>query len=410
MSNKNTNRIFTVLFSILVLVEFRFFYLFPLPEIFSGSSSNKFLVSILCICIFFVYIIIYKKIELGLFGKDLILLFIVLVILILNEFAGRKYNIGAIIWYYLPFCILMVYFPFKKWIAEDKNYKYFIKFTSVASIILCILFIYQVISAKNNIFLYIDDMYRYNNQMKLRIYGVTDGLLRVFSIILLNDIFKNRFKNIMLELFAFILIISSMIIVEQARFYLICIILSCLLLYINYYGLKVNFTTMFIGILIFSLSFFFLYKNSASILGSINENTGSSYARMDAIKYYLENIFDNFVFGFGRIIPDQWSNKYLIVKGPYGIYNYDDIGIVGVLASMGAIIFLWYIFVAIKMISVYRKSTPISKSLIFLFLISMLISSYLDNTRIICLTLTFAWIDKEWSSNEKREQLYTDNN
>lgn len=410
MSNKNTNRIFTVLFSILVLVEFRFFYLFPLPEIFSGSSSNKFLVSILCICIFFVYIIIYKKIELGLFGKDLILLFIVLVILILNEFAGRKYNIGAIIWYYLPFCILMVYFPFKKWIAEDKNYKYFIKFTSVASIILCILFIYQVISAKNNIFLYIDDMYRYNNQMKLRIYGVTDGLLRVFSIILLNDIFKNRFKNIMLELFAFILIISSMIIVEQARFYLICIILSCLLLYINYYGLKVNFTTMFIGILIFSLSFFFLYKNSASILGSINENTGSSYARMDAIKYYLENIFDNFVFGFGRIIPDQWSNKYLIVKGPYGIYNYDDIGIVGVLASMGAIIFLWYIFVAIKMISVYRKSTPISKSLIFLFLISMLVSSYLDNTRIICLTLTFAWIDKEWSSNEKREQLYTDNN
>ena len=410
MSNKNTNRIFTILFSILVLVEFRFFYLFPLPEIFSGSSSNKFLVSILCICIFFVYIIIYKKIELGLFGKYLILLFIVLVILILNEFAGRKYNIGAIIWYYLPFCILMVYFPFKKWIAEDKNYKYFIKFTSVASIILCILFIYQVISAKNNIFLYIDDMYRYNNQMKLRIYGVTDGLLRVFSIILLNDIFKNRFKNIMLELFAFILIISSMIIVEQARFYLICIILSCLLLYINYYGLKVNFTTMFIGILIFSLSFFFLYKNSASILGSINENTGSSYARMDAIKYYLENIFDNFIFGFGRIIPDQWSNKYLIVKGPYGIFNYDDIGIVGVLASMGAIIFLWYIFVAIKMISVYRKSTPISKSLIFLFLISMLISSYLDNTRIICLALTFAWIDKEWSSNEKREQLYTDNN
>jgi hypothetical protein len=137
-----------------------------------------------------------------------------------------------------------------------------------------------------------------------------------------------------------------------------------------------------------------LLVNSTSVISSIiDQQDGSGYARIGAIRYYLSKFPHNLLFGLGLVIPNKNSEFFQIIKGPLGIYNYDDIGVFGIFASLGVTGFLWYVHILIK-IWIMHKLTLEYSALFFgfsvLMIISMFTMSYLDNARIIGLVFMFA--------------------
>ena len=86
-----------------------------------------------------------------------------------------------------------------------------------------------------------------------------------------------------------------------------------------------------------------------------------------------------------------------MIKGPNGIYNFDDIGLFGILAAFGVIILIWYLTLLIRNFSTAKKvSDPYLKALSFGLLIQLLIcvftESYLDVPRLFALTITMSII------------------
>lgn len=410
-SKASVDKGFKIWMILFLLIDFRFFYLLPLPEILGGASSNKFFLGVFSLIFFGYYFIksLFKKFQLGLFGKEILFLFLMLVFIMFKDFLTTSYSLFTIFWNSIPFFILLSYFPFREYFSTNNyNYQFFVQMASIFSIITSVLLISQVLlySGESSVFLQlggmISDRYLYNPSLGLRLYGVADGFFRIFAIVLGNNIITKKTKLISLEGLALILILLSIIIVDQSRYYLLVTIISLIFMVLSENNFKVTPKRLFVFLLAFFASLPVLLKNISSILGSILGNSGSSYARTEAISYYLNIIWNDLLFGLGRIIPGDWTEKYWIIKGPKGIYNYDDIGIIGVLASLGIIVFALYLYIVIKLIyrTVKRKNV-MNIGITTLMILSLTINSYLDNSRII--TLLFSLLLFELNYFQKKD-------
>lgn len=399
------------LFLIFYLVDSKFFYLIELPDYFAGEAQNKTLLGLLSITIFLIFIIVKKgKIDLGNFGGLILLLFAIIILSGINSITTFNYSFRQVVWPVFQFSVLLLYFPLKEIMLSEKYQNLFLIFGEITYSILSILFLvqsffYQGISS---LFLKIENMipssYYYNFE-NLRIYSVFEGTVRILILLVAYRIINKKFKKCFLDIISFSLMLLAIITIDQSRYYLIITIVSIFILYLRNKSSVISFRELFVIIIVFVLGAILLSKMSSSILDSYQENTGSSYARIGAILYYLKLVsLYHPLLGLSLSLPDGGTSAYYYVKGTQGLYNFSDIGIFGIYASLGILGFVWYCLLIYKLIKRATNNSLVI-ALVANIILSIPIMSFIDRPRLVSLMLLLVIFDIQISTNKYKEMV-----
>lgn len=391
-----------------IVVNCRLFYLVSLPGKFGGAASNKLLEALVALMIFTVTAFLHKKIVVGKFGYWISALYLILIVNAVSIEVKYSYKLTTVIWPLIQFLILLMYFPLKDYLKVKKNRDFFIKAAEICSIILSVLFLIQRFTYKgyDSNFLKISEMisrrHYYMPYLGLRIYSVFDGFLRVFVIVAAYRIIKNQFKKCRLDIVTFLSVLMAIVFVDQSRFYLITVIVTCVFMFFYHNKLRIKRKVFYIMGIVLVLTAGVLFIKVKSIFGSMNMESGSTYARLGAISYYAKKVAFN-PLGLGLAVPAPKTPEYYFVKGPDGIFNYDDIGLFGVLGSLGIPGFIWYVGFAVKnlLIAINSKCDKCLKlGITVSFIIAMPLMSYLDAARIPSLLFLMVFMDTKFDDKE----------
>ncbi|SFC11358.1 hypothetical protein SAMN05660328_101516 [Streptococcus gallolyticus] len=399
-------------FIVFFLVDTRFFYLVDLPSAFSGEAQNKTLLAVTAIVIFVIYLFFVKngKISLGNFGLFIASIMFIILLSAIWSLIYFRYPLRQVLWPLVQFFPLLLYFPFKSVLSKKMYYDLFLKLAEIFYSILAVLFLIQVITYNgiSSLFLKIDDMiltkyiYDYSS---LRIYSVFEGTTRILMLMVAYAIIKKGIRNSIFDIISFLLMLAAVVVVDQSRYYLITTIISVVVLYILESGYKITGVQLVSSLILVAVGLHFLLRSTTSIFYSFIDNTGSSYARIGAIVYYLKLItFRHPLLGLGLSLPIEGTDIYYYIKGPQGIYNFSDIGIFGVFAELGILGLLWYVILCCKLVFISIKKTqknPLVIAIVINFLLSLPIMSFIDRPRIVALMLMFVVIETQVGKNEK---------
>ena len=129
----------------------------------------------------------------------------------------------------------------------------------------------------------------------------------------------------------------------------------------------------------------------SSIFSSIADNTGSWFARIEASAHFLKLGFENFIFGIGTLDPEQIPAAYTYVRGNEGIYYADDVGLFGLFGLFGIMGLILYILILVKIYNCSKyaaNNKPLLMGIFLCMLLSSILSSYFDRTRLLTLLLS----------------------
>lgn len=405
MKEKEYNKNYTlsmILVSCIFIASNRFFYLLPLPQLLAQQVSNVLLLAIVSTIAFFIYILFISYKDYGRFGKEIIILYII--VLWNANYMYRTYNYSStqILWGIIPFLILLGYFPVT-YLIKNYGLDPFARIIEIISIILGIVAITQIIVYRlnGNIFLNIITSSNFNGRLS----GICDGVMRVGILVSLYQFIENR-KSLRLHILNFIISLLCIIFVDQSRIYLMSVLIGVLFMIIakDYHKRKAYFD-YFIYLLTFIAIAIFLQVIINSLLNTLSDaNNGSNYARRYAIEYFFSQYPTHFWSGLGIVVPDESNIYYHLITGIYGIYNYNDVGIFGLMASMGIFAVAWYIWIIIKSFILTKKSKHklLNVGLIVELLVSIFTMSYLDRGLLVSLMMFLAIIGSGQYNNEQQ--------
>ncbi|MDD6644495.1 MAG: O-antigen ligase family protein [Oscillospiraceae bacterium] len=184
--------------------------------------------------------------------------------------------------------------------------------------------------------------------------------------------------------------------VQQTRAYYIVVLGSILVMELvgkktKYYVVK---NLLIVLCLIAFIGFSSVWENFVDSLSVENETYGvATGARLLAIDYYWDAFLDNPLFAQGFIADVRYTN---IMQGPFGIYNYSDVGFIGLLAQTGLfsiVLFIWPVVRWIKIIIRCKRNNidySLLLGLLFFSLSSMVSLSLFDSPRAILLPFLLA--------------------
>lgn len=412
-----TRGILITLVAIFLLSDSRFLYLIPLSTKFGGSASNKLLMSLISVVCFLFMLIIMKKFRVGLYGKDIIFVYIFILLQMIWLRHQFNYSITTLIAYYMTYIILLMYFVLSPFLNQKNNFEYFIKIIEIIVSLLSILLLIQLYfyNSHHHIFLNftLGDWYTlYHPTASGRFYSVSDGLTRVAIPLSFYryQVNLNKGSKDIFSLTTVILGMLAILLVDQSRIYFLQEIVTIFVMYLSLNLKKITLKRIIMGCIVGIIFIILVFPKISSILMTLSDgNSGSIYARQGAIEYYL-SIGKEYLFtGLGLVIPEEGNRYYYLIKGADGIFNYDDIGIFGVFASLGILITLWYIFILFKNYWLaYKVKDRFLKSLSYglatLMLTGIGTMSYLDGPRIVDLLLTMVIIT--YSVYKNKETMY----
>lgn len=308
--------------------------------------------------------------------------------------------------YSSQYLILLLYIPLSASIKNDTDLKRIINLFALITIYISIMMLLQYrlysltgtvsMSALNNHFI------QWSVSLKngsLRVYHVMDGLSRI-SIILSFWLIINK-RNI-LSIFEIVMHISNFVFgilavyfVDQSRIYFVSmVVVLYLIVFTNTSnsGIK-KWLSITAAVFLASVIFFNAINLTLNnLLSTISDsNDGSSAARLGAIGYFFVKAIGNPLLGIGIIN----NNEYLqIARGPFKIYNYDDVGLFGILGQFGFLGLAWYIGIIVKHFSIVRSNKgrfiPLNFVLSIAILLNCLTQSYMDSQRLIILPIELA--------------------
>ena len=223
-------------------------------------------------------------------------------------------------------------------------------------------------------------------------------ILYNFYCVLNKDIIKVRpigCLNVLLGIYYIIAI-------NQTRAYML-IVLGCMFLMVLH---QMKYKRSFIVSLSIIIIGLLIIADSGLIdvmIGSLFESTewgGSDQGvRLGAITYYIEFFKSHPLFGFGFAEPTVYKT---IVQGPFGNFYANDVGIVGYLGNFGLagiVVFGWFLFYCVSIISNIRKRQNfeiigrfLSYVLVYIFA-SCLSLMIMDDGRILLLPLIIVFFE-----------------
>ncbi len=396
------NRLYLFLATIFLLADCRLFYLVPLPSFLAGAGSNKALAGIISLMVFIIFACTsLEKFKLGRFGGSIFFFLLFLFFQGYVEHLNYGYKFSSILFSILPFFTLLMYFLFIR--LFENNLVDFIRIAEKIALILGVLLLLQLVyyDIYHSLWLHftMSDWYTiYHPTAPGRFYSVAEGFIRVMPLLSMYLVLDENIPTQKTDYFSIVVLILVIAFVDQSRIYLIATLISMLIMYASLNSSKIS-SGRFLGIIILILlASLVVIPKLQSIVSSLTDpSNGSNYARFGAISYYWSLMKSYWLTGLGIVIPDEYSQYYTLIKGPNGIYNFDDIGLFGILAAFGVIILIWYLTLLIRNFSTAKKvSDPYLKALSFGLLIQLLIcvftESYLDVPRLFALTITMSII------------------
>ncbi|WP_233671712.1 hypothetical protein [Pediococcus pentosaceus] len=400
--------------SFMLLLQINFFDLIDTRTSFFASFSSysqKKLLLVIAFAYMFVrsiaYGINYKRKKNYTLFVILFLISWVAILLATVSIYGQSIVKTLFVSYY--FLLLILYFPFSEALSSKESWRTLIKIFSDFAFILSLIKIFQslMISKFNKVFFFMSNN-DYNTATSLRFvkFGFTrmpsptdfvfiSLLLTLFSVFIGLKLFtKWRYRLYIGVYIIFIFLIG------QTRSYIIMTILVLLLyalwLINKHFGKDLIILT--VGILAIPVLFLMTKFIINIIFG--NSSRGISLSiRQEAIKYYLQNISLHKWFSLGFVRDDLFSNlvhnTHIDFAGNVYSYNYDDVGVVGLIAQYGWLGILNISIYFLTTLSIFIKSH--SKYLL-LFIFVLLFGSWtsvslFDPQRIFYLPILLVLID-----------------
>lgn len=378
-----------LLIIILLTSSTRFFYITPLPKFFLQESSNVMCGAFFSVIIFVLFILLNKQLQLGKYGIEIWILYIIVLVNCVYMYVTYKYTITNLFYCIVPFLILLGYFPIIQFAKNRSNYFFLLKTIEVIALILSIILLLQKYKydTNNDIFLKINLPLNFTG----RFYNVSEGIIRIAVIISAYQIISKNIR--LLSLINLVFCALSIFLVDQSRIYLLSVIIGIFVMIIMNIVYSNKKSNVMIYVLLVAIGLFLIYSLYTSLTTTLNNfNDGSNYARRDAVTYYLSVIKDHLWTGLGLYVPNIGEAYSDFIKGPLGIYNYSDIGILGILASLGLGAVIWYIWCLIKglILSLKASDKVLCLGLISEMFISMFTMTYFDSSRQCSLMLVLA--------------------
>lgn len=378
-----------LLIIILLASSTRFFYITPLPKFFLQESSNVMCGAFFSVVIFVLFILLNKQLQLGKYGIEIWILYIIVLVNCVYMYVTYKYTITNLFYCIVPFLILLGYFPIIQFAENRSNYFFLLKTIEVIALMLSIILLLQKYKydTNNDIFLKINLPLNFTG----RFYNVSEGIIRIAIIISAYQIISRNIR--LLSLINLVFCALSIFLVDQSRIYLLSVIIGIFVMIIMNIVYSDKKSNVIIYILLVAIGLFLIYSLYTSLTTTLNNfNDGSNYARRDAVTYYLSVIKDHLWTGLGLYVPNIGEAYSDFIKGPLGIYNYSDIGILGILASLGLGAVIWYIWCLIKglILSLKASDKVLCLGLISEMFVSMFTMTYFDSSRQCSLMLVLA--------------------
>lgn len=379
------------------LCEFRFFYLLPLPAVLVAGSTNKNLLAVFSLCAFVWFLIREKKLKFGYFGITFILILSCVTISTVLSAFEFGYKLTQVLWGIIPYLLLLLYFPAKRYLADKDMMERFIVIGEISAVFVSILFFiqYAKYTGKSSVFLKIPDMipdhYIWHPEEGLRIRNNFDGFFRVFSLVIFDRMIAKKFRKSLLDIVSYTAIVAMIFLIDRSRAYLVIVLFSSIAILVYRSRKKVTTIIFIFGSLAVTGGAAVAFIKVTSIAESILNNSGSWFARVEAAGHYMVVGFEHIFFGIGMADPESYPAVEKYVRGIQGIYYPDDVGLFGLFALLGAIGIALYIVIIIK---AYRslKYAKDNKALLFGLLICLVLSSiltsYLDRARLMALVFT----------------------
>ena len=402
-----------IIITLFYLCEFRFFFLLPLPDKIFAGSTNKMMLAMFSFGFFILFLLKNKKLGLGYFGWPIIFAFLsVAVSTVLSKFEFG-FSITQVLWGIIPYLILLLYFPGRKYLADKDTMECFIVIGEILAILMSAIFILQYIlyTGSESTFLklpgMISDVSIRHPEWGLRVRNVFDGLFRVFGLIIADRIIVKRFRGCWLDIISYFAIVLAVLMIDQSRAYLVTLMFSSIAILIYRSIKKVTVAKLLIGTGAIAVGVVAIIVKMSSIFVSIAEKAGSWMARVNAASHYIDVGLDHFFFGIG--MADHESNREVAnyVRGISGIYYPDDVGLIGLFALLGITGLIVYVIIMVRVIKCFLYAKQ-DQALLFGLVISMIMSSiittYFDRTRLLALVLTAIVCDinrcQRWKENE----------
>lgn len=266
-----------------------------------------------------------------------------------------------------------------------------------------LLFVQYFLFNRYGLFIYINRLdYRFGH---LRL-TQGEGLINIMVVVAFGHLLNNT-KEKFLPLLTFLLGFLELLLIQKTRMAILCVLLSCLfMLFIKIMKNKSMLILFLVGIGVLTL----VYKSSSLLsqyVNSVSSNDLSYTARNYEMDYYIDQFKDHKIFGMG--FPEDNSS---LVRGIFGYYYKDDVGIVGFLNTFGIIGVLWYAVLLLQCVyhiirGFISKTINNHLEVLGLFLFVAVTSGTLiitDPQRIIGLAIILALVDSLYCDTKTVEK------
>lgn len=355
MSRKFNIKQIVVILSVITifLLETQFFYLIRseiLYEIINPYQKITIVLLIVTSCsILFIDLLNFKRF---IFNKHVFFFLILFFIEIVR--TVYKYNVGIIpvISSYNYLFIILGYYIFRYYI-QRKGKENFINLVLFFSLFCSILISLQyILYPKLGLFLNVDYSYRF---LSMRI-TQGEGLINIGIVLAFGVLVNKNFKFMLLPYLTFLVGVYELIFVQKTRMVILCIIISCITVFLLKNVKKVQNVFLLFIFLFILLGTIQNTELLNKYTESISNEDVSLRVRQEANSFFLNQFYENKFLGMGLIPSNVSDFTDNLLYGPNRIYFKSDVGLVGFINTFGISGLICFLLLYFKIITILIKS------------------------------------------------------
>ena len=343
-----------------LLLSCNFIYLLPI------SIWNSLRILSVISIVLFIFKLNEISIDRGRFNNIIIMIFALCVVEIIISLLSYNQSIKEVIGTSLYYFNILFYYQLRL-NRESCDYldieKYIIIISSLISILQSVQYYMYINFGLKFLSIDFENNFRFDEiRINANSFLIGIGIILLISKLLTSNKLDLRNK---ITYYALIFINSfCLIYVGKSRGILGYLLVTILFMYII---LKRGIVLKIKLIIIVSLGIFIIMKLPImdKYINLINDDDGSTITRDSAITFYTDQIKSKPVLGMGIInAMDKKSKEYKLIRGPYGKFFRDDVGIWGYCNEFGLsglILYLGIIVKLFRIVIVHRRNKELYK-------------------------------------------------
>lgn len=364
---------FTLFFIIFMLLQTNFFFLVEIKPIYE-------LICLLLIA--FVTFFEMKKNKRGkyIYKRNVYFFIFFLILEIIYSYFKYEQDIIYILYASAYNFIILSYFIFSNHIKTKHDLKKIQNIFILFSFVLTLLYIVQfLLYNKGIIFLNVPIRARFG-EARIHYLTILPNLGFLLSIIG----FMNRENKTSWRFFYLInsvLTLVYIVFIAKVRMAILVIFICSLVFFLVKYR-RIWFVSiyliLFVGLLSFTYIYYFRPQIVINYMNSSETEEWSAITRSNEINYFLGQAKDNPIFGVGFIHPIEGTEEYYILRGEFGKFYANDVGIVGLMQTFGITGLVWYVLLLFKLLRVLKviiKTKHIDDSIDYLVILTYIITT-----------------------------------